>query len=197
MSTKSLCKRKKSIFTLPIHNKPQRELLTFVAKQLPFFIFPPTSVRHKKQNHLIKRAKRFQDGKWEDLWNQSLHEYEIAKTHIQPPREKSIEQKVRTSEHYHQHATISKKSKALTNDAKPTSDPCHVERLQQSFPSPITDYDIPVQMTEDVPQHWPTEIEINELWNTQDAFEKFIKFHSITAITKYIRNKTTNAPHRR
>ena len=31
----------------------QRELLTFVAKQLPFFIFPPTRVRHKKQNHLI------------------------------------------------------------------------------------------------------------------------------------------------
>ena len=44
-------------------------------------------------------------------------------------------------------------------------------------------------MGEDVPQHWPTEIEINELWNTQDAFEKLLKFHSITALTKYIRSR--------
>ena len=99
------------------------ELLTFVAKQLPFFIFPPTRVRHKKQNHLIKRAKRFQDGKWEDLWKQSQHEYEIEKAHIQPLREKSIDQKFRTSQHCHQQTAISKASKALTNDAKPTSDP--------------------------------------------------------------------------
>ena len=167
----------------------QRELLTFVVNQLPFFIFPPTRVRHKKQNHLIKRVKRFQDGKWEDLWNQSLHEYEIEKAHIQPLREKSIDQKVRTSQHCHQQAAISKASKALTNDAKPTSDPGHVERLQQLFPSPSADYDIPVQMGEDVPQHWPTESEINELWNTQVAFEKLLKFHSITALTKYIRSR--------
>ncbi len=66
---------------------------------------------------------------------------------------------------------------------------CHVERLQQLFPSPSADYDSPVQMGEDVPQHWPTENEINELWNTQDAFEKLLKFHSITALTKYIRSR--------
>ena len=65
----------------------------------------------------------------------------------------------------------------------------HVERLQQLFPSPSADYDSPVQMGEDVPEHWPTEIEINELWNTQDAFEKLLKFHSITALTKYIRSR--------
>ncbi len=29
----------------------QRELLTYVAKQLPFFIFPSTRCRNKKQNH--------------------------------------------------------------------------------------------------------------------------------------------------
>ena len=49
--------------------------------------------------------------------------------------------------------------------------------------------DSPVQMGEDVPEHWPTEIEINELCNTQDAFEKLLKFHSITALTKYIRSR--------
>ena len=38
-------------------------------------------------------------------------------------------------------------------------------------------------------EHWPTEIEINELWNTQDAFEKLLKFHSITTLTKYIRSR--------
>ena len=62
-------------------------------------IFPPTRVHHNKQNHLIKRVKRFQDGKWEELWKQSLHEYEIEKAYIQPPREKSTDQKVRTSDH--------------------------------------------------------------------------------------------------
>jgi hypothetical protein len=51
----------------------QRELLTFVVKQLSFFIFPATRVHHKKQNHLIKRPKKFQDGKWEDLWKQSRY----------------------------------------------------------------------------------------------------------------------------
>ena len=50
----------------------QRELLTFVVKQLTYLIFPPTRVHHNKQNHLIKRVKRFQDGKWEELWKQSL-----------------------------------------------------------------------------------------------------------------------------
>ena len=80
----------------------QRELLTFVAKQLKFFIFPPNRVRHKKQNHLIKRAKKFQEGKWEDLWKQSLNEFEIEMRHIQPPKEKSTAHKVRQAENaYH------------------------------------------------------------------------------------------------
>ena len=90
--------------------------------QNPTYFTKPTRVRHKKQNHLIKRAKRFQDGKWEDLWKQSLHEYEIEKSHIQPPREKSTAQRVRTSEYCHKFAVISKESKALTNDATLTSD---------------------------------------------------------------------------
>ncbi len=41
----------------------EREHLTYMAKQLPFFIFPPNRVRHKKENQLIKRAKKFQEGK--------------------------------------------------------------------------------------------------------------------------------------
>jgi hypothetical protein len=45
----------------------QREPLTFLVTQLSFFIFPPTRVPHKKQNHFIKRAKKLQDGQWEDL----------------------------------------------------------------------------------------------------------------------------------
>jgi hypothetical protein len=40
--------------------KLQSELLTFVEVQLPFSSFPPNRSRHKKQNHLIKRAKTFQ-----------------------------------------------------------------------------------------------------------------------------------------
>ena len=118
-----------------------------------------------------------------------MHEYEIEKAHIQPPREKSTAQKVRTSEHCHKFAAISKASKALTIDATPTSDPGHVERLNQLFPPPSADYDSAVQMGEDVPEHRPIEIEINEQWNTQDAFERIRKFHSVTAFTKYIRSK--------
>ncbi len=59
--------------------------------------------------------------------------------------------------------------------------------MSNVFNNYFADYDIPVQMGEDVSEHWPTEIEINEFWNPQDAFEKILKFHSITALTKYIR----------
>ena len=113
----------------------------------------------------------------------------MSSTYIQPPREKSITQKVRTSEHCHQFAVISRVSKALTNDTTPTSDPGHVERLQQLFPSPNADYDIPIQMGENMSEHWSSEFEINELWNTQDVFERLLKFHSIPTLTKYIRSK--------
>ena len=98
-------------------------------------------------------------------------------------REKSTAQKVHTAEHYHQFAAISRASKVLTSDATPTSDPGHVERLQQLFPPPSADYDSPIQMGADLPEHWPSEIEINELWNTQDAFERILKFHSIPALS--------------
>ena len=62
----------------------ERELLYFVAKQLPFFIFPPARIRRNHQKHITRRAKQFQDGKWEDLWKQALHEYDIEIAHIQP-----------------------------------------------------------------------------------------------------------------
>ena len=89
----------------------QRELLTYVAKQLPFFIFPPNRCRHKKQNHLIKRAKKFQGGKWEDLWKQSILKFEIEKRNIKPQKELSTAHKVRNSEHFHQHGEISRAKK--------------------------------------------------------------------------------------
>ena len=38
----------------------------------------------------------------------------------------------------------------------------------------------------DLPEHWQTDIEINESWNTQDEFERILKFHFVTALTKYI-----------
>ena len=78
----------------------ERELLYFVAKQLPFFIFPPARIRRNHQNHITKRAKKFQDGKWEDLWKQTLNEYDIEIAHIQPLREKSTLQKVSQSKHF-------------------------------------------------------------------------------------------------
>ena len=117
----------------------QRELLTYVAKQLPFFIFPPNRCRHKKQNHLIKRAKKFQEGKWEDLWKQSIFEFEIEMRHIKPQKELSTAHKVRKSEHFHQHGEISRAAKVFTNDAKPTNDPGHAEHLRQLFPHPSAD----------------------------------------------------------
>ena len=98
----------------------------------------------------MKREKRFQDGTWEDLWKQSLHEYELEKAHIQPLREKSTTQKVRTSEHCHNFLVFSEVSTALTNDVTTTSD---VERLKQLFHHQSADYDSPVQMGEDVLEH--------------------------------------------
>ena len=78
----------------------------------------------------------------------------------------------RLVQHYHQFASISKVSKSFTNDVTPTSGPGHVERLQQIFPPPNSDYDSPIQMGTDLPEHWSSDIEINDLWNTRDAFEK-------------------------
>ncbi len=78
----------------------------------------------------------------------------------------------------------------LTNDSKPSSDPDHVERLQLLFPPPSEAYDNALQMSEDLPEHWPSEIELNELSNTPEAFERILKFHSITALTKYIRSRS-------
>ena len=155
---------------------------------MPFFIFPPNRCRHKKQNHLIKRAKKFQEGKWEDLWKQSILEFEIGKRNIKPHKELSTAHKVRNSEHFHQHGKISRAAKVFTNDAKPTNDPGHVEQLRQLFPHPNADYASPLQMGEDSPQHWPSKIEIDESWDTPEAFESIVKFHSIPALTKYIRS---------
>jgi hypothetical protein len=60
---------------------------------LTFFIFPPTRIHRNHQKHLIKRAKKFQEGKWEELWKQSMREYDIEmvyRDHIQIPKQKSI-----------------------------------------------------------------------------------------------------------
>jgi hypothetical protein len=58
--------------TFPNENPWKRTPL--FCKQLPFFIFPPTRIRRNHQKHLIKRAKKFQEGKWEELWKQSIQE---------------------------------------------------------------------------------------------------------------------------
>jgi hypothetical protein len=115
----------------------QRELLTYVAMQLPFFIFPPNRCRRKKQNFLIKRAKKFQQGKWEELWKQSISEFEVEKKHIKPQQELSTAHMVRKAEYLHQHGEISRAAKVFTNNSKPTNDPAHSEPLQQlsSIPS--------------------------------------------------------------
>ncbi len=168
----------------------QRELLTYVVKQLPFFIFPPNRGRRKKQNFFIKRAKKFQQGKWEELWNQSISEFEVEKKHIKPQQELSTAHMVRKAEYLYQHGEISRAAKVFTNNSKPTNDPAHSEPLQQLFPPPSEDYDCPLQMGADSTQHWPTEIEINDAWNTQPAHDRIIKYHSIPALTKYIRSRS-------
>ena len=61
-----------------------------------------------------------------------------------------------------------------------------VEHLRQLFPRPSADYDSPPQMGDDLPQHWTSEIVIDESWDTSEVFERIVKFHSIPAITKYI-----------
>jgi hypothetical protein len=82
---------------------------------------------------LIKRAKKFQEGKWEDLWKQSISEFEIEKNNIKPQKELSTAHKVRKSEHFHQHGEISTAAKVFTNDAKPTNDPGHAEHTSVSY----------------------------------------------------------------
>jgi hypothetical protein len=79
-----------------------------VTKQLPFFIFQaPNRYRLKKQNFLVKRAKKFQQGKWEELWKQSISEFQVEKKHIKPQQELSTAHMVRKAEYLHQHGEIS------------------------------------------------------------------------------------------
>ncbi len=61
----------------------------FCGEAMPFFIFPPNRCRHKKQLLLIKRAEKFQEGKWEDLWKQSLNVFEIERRTYNP-RKKNL-----------------------------------------------------------------------------------------------------------
>jgi hypothetical protein len=75
----------------------------------------------------------------------------------------------------------------FTNDSNPTSDPDHVERFQQIFPPLNEYYDNPLQMgdesdTDDLPEHWSSEIEIKDSWNTVEEFERVLKFHSIRCL---------------
>jgi hypothetical protein len=72
---------------------------------------------------LIKLVKKFQKGKWEDLWKQSISEFETEQNNIKPQKELSTDHKVRKSEHFHQHGEISREVKVFTNNAKPTNDP--------------------------------------------------------------------------
>jgi hypothetical protein len=43
-------------------------------------------------------------------------------------------------------------------------------------------------MGEDLPQHWSSEIEINDSWDTVQVFERIVKYHTIPVFTKYIRS---------
>jgi hypothetical protein len=45
-------------------------------------------------------------------------------------------------------------------------------------------------MGEDMSQHCPSEIEINDSWDTSQAFENIVKYHPIPALTKYIRSSS-------
>jgi hypothetical protein len=75
----------------------EREILCCVAKQLSFFIFPPTRIHRKHQKHLIKRAKKFQEG---------------------PPKQKSFPEKDHQTQFFHKFGDISKESKVLTSEMK-------------------------------------------------------------------------------
>jgi len=55
------------------------------------------------------------------------------------------------------------RAKVFTNDSKPTSDLGHYEHLRQL-------------MGEDSPQHWSSEIEINDSWDTAQAFDRIVKY---------------------
>ena len=97
---------------------------------------------------------------------------------------------VRKTEYLHQHGEISRLAKVFTNNSNPTNDPAHSEPLQQLVPPPSEEYNHPRQMGVDSTHHWSTEIEINDSWNTQQTFERITKYHSIPALTKYIRSRS-------
>jgi hypothetical protein len=170
----------------------ERELLCSVDKQLPFFIFPPTRIRRKHQKLLINRTKKFQEGKWEELWKQSIREYDIEREHrehIQPPKQKSIPEKDRRSQFFHKFRSISKASKVLTSEMKHTDDSQDVVRIQSLFPLPSENYENPIQLYHNPSHHWSSDDEILEIWNTPVMEERDGKYHSIVVLFKYIRSR--------
>ncbi len=60
--------------------------------------------------------------------------------------------------------------------------------MTQDMPSTYLSYSLTQEMGDDLPQHWPSEIEIDESWDTPEAFERIVKLNSIPALTKYIRS---------
>jgi hypothetical protein len=108
--------------------------------------------------------------------------------HIQPPKEKSSPQRDRQAQHFHKHGALAKASKVLTSEMKHAGNPDHALRLQDLFPLPSENYESPIQLRDDPPQHWPSDDEILEFWNTPEAEERARKYHSIVALFKYIRS---------
>ena len=92
----------------------------------------------------------------------------------------------RQAEYFHQFADIFRESKVLTNDSKPTSDTDHIQRFQQLFPPPNTDYDSALQMGVDMTEHWSSKIEISDLCNTEEAFERVLKWLKGDFLTEFI-----------
>ena len=102
------------------------------------------------------------------------------------PEGKSTAHKVCQAKNVYQHGEISRATKVFTNVSKPTSDPDRYECLRLLFPPPSAAYDSPLQMREYWPEHCPPDIEINDSWDTPQTFERIVKCHSTTALTKYI-----------
>ena len=132
-----------------------RETLRSVAKSLPTLLLPLRS--HGSQTHISTNVKRFLDGRWELLWNDSLkyaanatvtrlkrldakpkkNEQEGKRLVTREYEQRTKDQQRKLAEYLHSKGAFGKANQSLVSDLKPTSDPKNVEDLKKLHPRPM------------------------------------------------------------
>jgi hypothetical protein len=139
-------------------------------------------VHHKQKNYLIKRAQKLQEGKWEDLWtyySKSSNFLGIAPNLWKCSVCFNLPLKLNIFTNSDRYPGRLKYSPTIRIQRTTQTIMC-VSNSTQLFPPPTETYVSPLQMGEDLSEHWSSEIQINDLWDSPQTFDRIVKCHSGT-----------------